>query len=81
MDLSVELNAAALEVLRSSIEQAAEEAKEAVRAQLLRELDAEEEVRACSSHSFWDPQDGNAGCIAGLHPTSICVVQRLPRSC
>ena len=46
VDLSVELNAAALEVLRSSIERAAEQAKEAVRAQLLRELDAEEEVGA-----------------------------------
>ena len=32
-------------MLRSSIERAAEQAKEAVRAQLLRELDAEEEVR------------------------------------
>ena len=45
VDLSVELNAAALDVLRSSVERAAEQAKEAVRAQLLRELDAEEEVR------------------------------------
>ena len=46
VDLSVELSAAALEVLRAAIERAAEEAKEAVRAQLLRELDAEEEVTA-----------------------------------
>ena len=48
----MELNAAALEVLRSSIERAAEQAKEAVRAQLLRELDAEEEVRFLSGLGF-----------------------------
>ena len=46
VDLSVDLAAAALELLRGTIERAAEAAKEAVRAQLLRELDAEEEVRA-----------------------------------
>ena len=56
VDLSVELNVAALEVLRSSVERAAEEAKEAVRAQLLRELDAEEEVRPnhrCFDSLYW----------------------------
>ena len=45
VDLSVDLSSAALELLRGTIEGAAEAAKEAVRAQLLRELDAEEEVR------------------------------------
>lgn len=40
----MELSSAALELLRGTIEAAAEAAKEAVRAQLLRELDAEEEV-------------------------------------
>ena len=48
VDLSVELSSAALELLRGTIEAAAEAAKEAVRAQLLRELDAEEEVTTTS---------------------------------
>ena len=40
----MDLSSAALELVRLTIEGVAEAAKEAVRAQLLRELDAEEEV-------------------------------------